>query len=164
MEKRPKIKIELTLTDKLVEKSGWILLILSWCLAIYSYITLPEIIPIHFDISGTVNGYGNKVAVLLVPVIGTGVFIGLSILNNYPEIFNYPRKITEENALGNYTNATRMLRYLKLAIALVFTIAVIMMNRSAQGHTEGFVMILPVVLGLIFIPLIFFTIKFFKIK
>lgn len=164
METRPKIKIVLTSTDKLIEKLGWILMILSWCIAIYSYITLPEIIPTHFDISGQANGYGNKLTILLIPLIGTGVLIGLSILNKYPEIFNYPNKITEENELESYTNATRMMRYLKLVIALVFIIVTIMINRSAQGHADGFIMILPVVLGLIFIPLIFFTIKFYKIK
>ena len=44
---RPKIKLGLTNTDKIIEFIGWILLIGTWILAILSFSNLPESIPTH---------------------------------------------------------------------------------------------------------------------
>jgi hypothetical protein len=45
----------------------------------------------------------------------------LSILNKFPHIFNYPIKVTDENALQLYLKATRMLRVIKLIVVLLFS-------------------------------------------
>ena len=85
------------------------------------------------------------------------MFFGLTILNMFPVIFNYPVKITQENALKQYTNATRLIRYLKLVIVLIFGIIAFNMIQNAQGHEEGMgIWVLPLMPGLIFIPLIIY--------
>ena len=56
----------------------------------------------------------------MLPIISTLLFIGLTTLNKYPYMFNYPSQITKENSVHQYTNATRMMRVLKLVIVLLF--------------------------------------------
>ena len=163
MEIRPKIKIELTSIDKLIEIKGWVLLLILWGLTIYSLINLPAIIPTHFSFNGQPDNFGSKSIVLLLPIVGTILFAGMTILNKYPHVFNYPKRITVENALFQYTIATKMLRYLKTALVLIFSLIVLFTYTTAIGKTNGLgLWFLPVVLGLVFIPMAYFITKLVK--
>lgn len=122
MEARPKIKLELTPASKILEALGWIAVLLLWILVIVYYTKLPAIVPTHYNDAGQVDGHGNKSSVLILPVIGTCIFVGLTYLNKFPEVFNYAVKITKENTEKQYANATKMIRYLKLMIILLFFI------------------------------------------
>jgi uncharacterized membrane protein len=160
MEKRPFLKVELSTSDKMIELAGWFCLACLWIICLAAYDELPEIIPTHFNISMEVNDYGSKMTILFLPVIATLAFLGLTELNRHPHIFNFPVKITSENALYQYTNATRMLRCLKLIIAFVSGLAVLLIYQAASGKTEWMgSWLMMVVLGVIILPLIYFIIK-----
>ena len=160
---RPKIKLIPSTADKLVELLGWIMLLAIWALTISQYSTLPNTIPTHFNGAGEADGFGSKASIIGLPVIATLLFIGLTVLNRYPHIFNYPTAITQDNALRLYTLATRMLRYLKLVLVLVFGGIEFMTIQHATGEAAGLgVWFLPVTLVLVFLPLIYFLIKSFK--
>ncbi len=160
METRPRLHISLTPADKAVETLGWIFLAILWGITLFSYFAMPETVPIHFNASGEADNYGNKATLLILPIIGTVLFVGMTKLNKYPHIFNYLTEINEANALKQYTNATRMIRYLKLAIAIIFTAIILMMYLNVSGKADGLgTWFLPVMLGLIFIPMTYFLIK-----
>ncbi len=57
-EERPKIKVELTATDKLLEYIGWALLVAVWVLTLVNFSHLPEIIPTHYNATGQTDGFG----------------------------------------------------------------------------------------------------------
>ncbi|MGI4021861.1 MAG: DUF1648 domain-containing protein [Janthinobacterium lividum] len=163
MENRPKLKLALTPADQLVEVLGWVTLLFLWGLVFYNYNNLPQIIPTHFNASGKANGFGNKSTLFLHSIIGTFLFVGLTALNKYPHIFNYPTAITAENALKQYTNATRMMRYIKLVVLLIFSAIVWMTTSVANGKSGGLShWFLPVSLCLVFIPTVFFLFKSFR--
>jgi len=163
MEGRPKIKLELATTDKVFEGIGWVALLAIWILIISSYSNLPETIPTHFNGSGKADGFGSKVNILALPIIATVIFIGLTILNKFPYVFNYPTNITEDNAIRQYTNATRLVRYLKLIVVVVFGLIAYKTIESTSGQSDGLgVWFLPLTLGAIFIPMTYFAIKAFK--
>ena len=48
MEDIPKIKIEFTTTDKVLEVLGWISIIIMWVWTIVNYGKLPDTIPTHY--------------------------------------------------------------------------------------------------------------------
>ncbi len=163
MEVRPKIKIERTPTDIILEIMGWVALAGLWIFILMNYSNLPETIPTHFNGAGKVDNYGSKATLFMLPIIATLAYIGLTVLNNYPHVFNYPTKLTAENALRQYTGATRMIRYLKLVIVLVFSMIVFMTLQTAAGQSDGLgAWFLPFTLGLIFIPLGIFVIQSFR--
>ncbi len=120
MNTRPRIEIKLSPTDKLFEIAAWAAFVLLWALPIVSYQGLPENVPIHYGFTGQVTNYGNKAIIFVLPLVHTFLFIGLTVLNKYPHIFNYPVEITEGNALQQYKNATRLFRYCKFIITLMF--------------------------------------------
>lgn len=165
MTTRPKIKMKLTVTDNFLEIIGWMAIAVIWTLTITSYPKLPEIIPTHYNYAGEVDGYGGKRKILGLPIVATILFVGITILNKFPHIFNYPTKITENNALRQYSIATRMMRYLKLFLVVLLGLIVFKTIQNANGQTDGLgTWFLPLALGLIFLPVIYFMIELFKAK
>ncbi len=138
MSTRPKIKIKLTSFDKVIELLAWIAVLGIWIITLSNYMALPKTIPIHYNLHGEADGFGNKANILLLPIIATLMFIGMTILNKYPHIFNYPGTITEQNALRKYTNATRLLRIVKLITVIIFGLIVLKIIQDVGGDISGF--------------------------
>lgn len=165
MGERPKLKLELTKFDKTLEILGWTSILAIWVLIIINYTNLPDTIPIHYNGAGQVDGFGGKATILTLPLIATVLFIGLTILNKFPHVFNYPTNITQENALIQYINAARLIRYLKLIIVIIFGLIAFKTIQNVNGQADGLgVWFLPLTLGLIFIPLTYYIIKTLKTK
>jgi uncharacterized membrane protein len=164
MNERPKIKLVLTFTEKAMELLGWIFILAIWAFTITHYTKLPETIPIHYNFAGQADGFGKKVTILILPFIATILFIGMTILNKFPHIFNYPTKITADNALKQYKNATQIIRYLKLIIIIIFGLIEWHTIRNANGQTMSLgIWFLPMILALIFIPLTYMVVKSIKL-
>ena len=165
MNKRPRIKLQLNQTDKILEVVGWVSVFGIWALPLINYFDLPEIIPIHFNGAGKADGFGNKTHIFVLPIISTLLFIGLTILNKHPHIFNYPSQITKENAVDQYTNATRMMRVLKLVIVLLFGLIVFRKIQIVNGHADGLgAWFLPFTIGLFIILSLYFLMMSMKNK
>ena len=165
MNKRPRIKLQLNQTDKILEIVGWISVVGIWALPLINYFDLPEIIPIHFNGAGKADGFGNKTHIFVLPIISSLLFIGFTILNKSPHIFNYPSQITKENAFRQYTNATRMMRVLKLVIVLLFGLIIFKTIENVNGNADGLgTWFLPFTIGLFIILTIYFLIISMKDK
>ncbi|SFE90355.1 DUF1648 domain-containing protein [Thermoflexibacter ruber] len=165
MKTKPKIELELSPIDQFWEIAGWVALVLLIGLAILSYFQLPETIPTHFNFKGEADDFGRKETIFILPALGAIVFIGMTILNRYPHIFNYSVEITKENAQRQYTLATRLIRYLKFSVLLVFAIITFVTFKVATGAlTEIGTWSILVVIFLLVFPSIFFALKLKKSK
>ena len=164
METRPKIKLQLSVLDRYLEKASQLLLICTWGLVLYVFSRSADIIPTHYDAHGNINDYGSKWTMFIAPFIATALFFGLTRLNRYPHIFNYMVRITAENARRQYTLATRMMRCLKLSVIIVVFIVVLFTSRkggAAQGPGLWF---LPFIYILFLTPTVVLMVKSFKAK
>ena len=165
MNKRPRIKLQLNQTDKILEIVGWISVVGIWALPLINYFDLPEIIQIHFNGAGKADRFGNKTHIFVLPIISTLLFIGLTTLNKHPHMFNYPSQITKENAVHQYTNATRMMRVLKLVIVLLFGLIIFKTIENVNGNADGLgTWFLPFTIGLFISLTIYFLIISMKDK
>lgn len=157
MEPRPKINIELSTADKAFELIGWLMLVALWALVLFNYSNLPGTVPTHFNASGEVDGTGDKATIFILPVLGTVLFVILTLIARSPQVFNYPTGITTENAKSQYINATRLIRYLKLLNLIIFFVIVFKTLQTAAGKADGLgPWFLPITLTLSIIPVIFF--------
>lgn len=136
MDQRPRLKLLLSRGDVLLEMLAISLLCICWVLAIYGFYTLPDSIPVHFDMSGKVTRFGSKFNIFLLSLIATVLYIGMSILNKYPHIFNYPYPITPENAEKQYRSASRVIRWLKFLIVTLFLFIDIVIIQAARNSTN----------------------------
>jgi uncharacterized membrane protein len=157
----PDIKIVPAPSDKIVEILSTAILIFFWIFLIYIYSGMPDMVPIHLDGYGKADGFANKTSLFIGPAISTVIYFGLTYLNKYPHIYNYPAEINEKNALRYYTNGARMIRYLKLSIIIVFMIVeteIVLIAKNINLGLGIWTLIIP--MAIIFIPVIYFIIKF----
>jgi uncharacterized membrane protein len=72
------------------ERLGWALLAAMFLVGIVTWSSAPASIPIHWDITGQVNGYGSKgTGLVLVPLIALGGYALLGFLSTLrPEQFD----------------------------------------------------------------------------
>lgn len=165
MQKRPIIKLHLSKFDKGLEAAGFIMVLLLWILTAVVYSRLPVTIPTHFNFSGVPDDFGSKTTLIVLPVIGTIIFGGLTLLNRNPHIFNYASDLTRENAEQRYTNATRMIRFLKLAIVVIFFMIVLFTYLTATGKARGLgIWFLPFVFLLTLSPTVYYIVKRLRTK
>jgi uncharacterized membrane protein len=130
---RPVLKLPLTAIDYALEATA-ILGIISLCvLAVVSYSSLPDSIPTHFNLKGQADDWGSKASIFILPGISLLLFTGITILNKFPHIFNYPVKVTGENALRLYTKSVRVVRILKALVVMLFLFIEWQVCRSAEN-------------------------------
>lgn len=160
MKGRPRIRIVRTPADQAVELIGWLVLAALWTLTLVNFAHLPDRIPTHFNGSGEINGYGGRASVFILPIVGTIAFAMMTVLNGFPHIFNYPIVITAENAVIQYTKATRLVRYVKGAVLTSFLLIQVRTIEGAKGGSNGLGgWFLPLSLSLVLVPVIFYVVS-----
>lgn len=161
----PVPKVVLTPFDKIIEVTSYVALIAFWLMNAFAFTTLPETIPTHYNSMGEVDGYGPKATIFFLPVLGTVLFVFLTFIIKKPETFNYTVEITEENAIEQYTNSTKLLRFMKLALLLLFIVIDYKTIATSKGDSDGLgKWFLPFTIALIFIPIVFSVYKSFRKK
>jgi len=138
--KRPKRQIELESIDRVIQAIGLIALVVLIGLPLYYFQQLPDIIPSHYGnygSNGEPDGFSGKRIIWTLPIIGIILNVGLHCLNKYPHTFNYPQKVTEENAKRLYTTATKVIRFLNAQIAIVFAYITYSTIHTALGTKSG---------------------------
>lgn len=158
MDTRPKIKGEVTTADTILNVASILLVLVLWGLVLYKYSSLPETINTHFDAAGNVNGRGSKATLFVLPVMGTISFVILSVLLNYPHLFNYPFRLTEENVQRQYTLAARLIRLINVGLLFSMMIVVYAMTSQQPKASIG-VWVLPLIIGVTTIPIIYYFIQ-----
>ncbi len=160
MEKQPILEVPLSPNDKILDGLGWLALIGTWILLLTNFQSLPETIPSHFDFRGNPDGYSSRNTILVLPIVGTVAFFFLTWINRKPHQFNYPVKITPENAFRQYSNATKLIRFLKLALLLLFLGLLYQTIQTGLGQSSGLgKWFLPAALVMMFAPLMVFLKK-----
>jgi uncharacterized membrane protein len=67
--------------NRTAERLGWALIVAMFALGTLTWSSAPASIPIHWDITGQVNGYGSKgTGLLLMPLVALGGYVLLWFL------------------------------------------------------------------------------------
>ena len=102
-----------------VKLFSFVLLIFIWEYTFISYRELPDIIPIHFGIDGTPDGFSTKKMSWLLPFISTFIFGLLFYLskNQSSSLLNLPSNIKE-----NKTLSSNILHFVNLIVMVLFSV------------------------------------------
>ena len=118
---------------------------------------IPNVVATHFGISGKADAFGDKGSLIVIPVIAVIVCIVLAIVECFPQVWNLPVKVTEENSERLISDGLIMIGVLKILIASLFTyIGICAMN----GWEIAWPMF--ILLGFIVIDIIIGIIKMIK--
>lgn len=149
-EQRPVLDLPRSPSERAAEILAVLGILFSAFVLLQAWSDLPDRVPRHFGVSGEPDAWGSKWW-LVGPLITMWFLYGLlTIINRYPHIFNYPVRITEENAARQYRLARSLLSWLKAELVWVFTYIIWAGIRVAQGKAMG--------LGIVFLPLFLLTI------
>jgi uncharacterized membrane protein len=121
---QPKIHVEPDATDKRLIATGWVLVALNFIVVLSFFFTLPETIPTHFNLIGEADAYGSKNDIWAMPIFNLIMYFGMTMIATKmkPWNYNYPVKVTAENAPMLYARSIRMLAWINLGIASIFLI------------------------------------------
>ncbi|GAB1477243.1 DUF1648 domain-containing protein [Bacillota bacterium] len=123
-----------------------------------SWGSISDKIPGHYNVAGEIDRWGNKVELLILPLISWMMYIGLSAIERFPGIWNTGVTVTAENRDRIYGILANMLVTLKFLLSSVFVFLTI---NSALAKPLS-IWFTPVVLILTFGTLIFFMVLLFR--
>ena len=127
------------------------------------YSRLPEIIPTHINIIGEIDGYGSKDTFNILPFFGVIIYVGLSIMQKYPHVFNYPVEVNEDNCRQLYSLGIKCCRFIKIISTLIITYITYHITCYAFGIEATMIPVIFLALGLL-ISMIYFIVKMSRCK
>ncbi len=142
-EKCPIFKVEKQTTDILFEAIGYFLITMQWAVVIYK----------EFVMEG-----------VFLAIVSTIISLIIWQLSKHPHLYNYPVKITQENAQRQYKNATHFMSVMVLFLATIFGVMIIGVTKFitlSQGSLLAIIILLSLMM---IILLVFFIQKSFKLK
>jgi len=117
---RPVLVIERSPIEIVLEVAAAVGVVLGILIVAQAWSTLLNTIPLHFGISGKPDSWVNKWNLWLFPLLCLAIDVGFLLLSRYPQAFNYPYPITEQNAPRQYQVARLLLVWLKTEIIWLF--------------------------------------------
>ena len=126
-------------------------LILNWS-------SMPDKIPMHYDIAGQIDRWGKKSEIIFIPVVSWLLYLLITVSEHFPQSWNTGVQITEENAPRVYRILKSMVKTTKLLMVIMFSYITIcsVTARSMSPWT------LVIEMGVIFGNLIFWMVKLFR--
>jgi len=116
----PLVKTQITKAGYILETTSALALIATWIISVVAYNLLPDNVPIHYGMNGKADNWGSKINIFVIPFISMVLIFGISILNKFPHKFNYPVKVTDENAQKLYFKGTQAMRIIKVSVSFLF--------------------------------------------
>ncbi len=116
---------------------------------IAKYPSLPETIPIHFDIQGKANGFAPKPWLWSFPALSVALYALLTVVSKFPQIANYPVAITSENAPRQYELMQIFMGLLKTELAWILALIqwqVVQAASLPSSPFNSFVVLSPVMM------------------
>lgn len=82
---------------------------------------LPDKIPGHYDAAGAVDRWGDKSELIALPIVAVILFIGITVVEQFPKIWNTGVTVTDQNRGRVYSALKSMIITEKLLVVAVFS-------------------------------------------
>ncbi|WP_422123281.1 DUF1648 domain-containing protein [Planococcus sp. X10-3] len=162
MKKQPAMELPKSSLARFLDVFTLLIFIAVIIYLINAYPSLPDRVPGHYDASGTVDRWGSKIELWILPLVAAGLWIMMTILERYPHIFNYIN-LREDNLEAQYRNGVFMVNVLKNESVLLFSFLIFQGSRVADGAAAGLGdFFLPIFMFVIFGSIIIFLIKMIR--
>lgn len=125
------MKTRPTIVDIIMEVLSFITVVGTTLYLIISWGSLPDTIPMHYDLSGEIDRWGNKGELIFLPVMMWIIYLGITLMQRFPQIWNTGVTVTPENRERVYRTLKYMVESLKLIVVVDFSLLTIF---SATGR------------------------------
>ncbi len=121
---------------------------------------IPDSVPGHYNALGEADRWSGKGELLLLPILGWILFIGMTVIGRFPQVWNTGVAVTGENRVRVYGILRNMLATVKLIT--VFTFVCLSVNSLAAKDLPFW--FLPLFLVLMFGSILFFVVKLVRAR
>ncbi|MBM7644833.1 magnesium-transporting ATPase (P-type) [Scopulibacillus daqui] len=144
--------------EKLHDLACVIVIIGMFVYTVLSILQMTDTIPIHTNAKGEANGWGSRWMCLIMPFIIVILYIFIGFLQKYPKKYNYPDRLSGNNAYAFYRHSKILVSWIKLEVVLNFAYINWCFVKDALGQPGypvwyaliGFlIIILTVIMGLV---------------
>ena len=127
-------------------------LLFSWAVLIKNWARIPDIAPIHFDITGKPDRVARRRWLFIVPVVALILYVGLGLVRGMdPRSMNYPVAITSENAELQFAIGRSVVTSLRVVVLIFLAYLNLSIVRVSTGKKPGLgVLLLPVFMLILF--------------
>lgn len=152
------------LSPKLIAIFAVFITLVNLGIAIYSFATLPEIIPIHFGANGKADGWGSKFTIFLLPIIGLVLNGVLFSVRNQPfSYLNLPLKMSQKNIEKRIELGTQLIDRVNLTVSILFWIIEVQIIKSTTSETTNILWFVLPFISILFGTIIYYTYKMNKL-
>ncbi|MFT7085619.1 MAG: putative membrane protein [Vicingaceae bacterium] len=113
---------KLKLFDWTLEATSLVIIGISWCYMLPNFADIPQTIPVHFDIQGKPDRFGDKSELFTLLHASTGLYLLLLLLSFFPQFHNIPTTLTEVNIGEKLRLSGRMTRMVNAVMCLIFLV------------------------------------------
>jgi len=122
--------------------------------------SIPAVVPMHHNFAGEVDRWGSKGEMILLPVIAWDMYLLITLLERFPDIWNTGIKITEENRERAYRTLKNLIATMKLILVGVFVFLTVETALTLRLPAW----FLPLTLGILFGDIAYWIWKLVRIK
>lgn len=122
----------------LLEGAALAALALGIAAVVQAWPQLPAVVPMHFDLAGRPDGWGNRSTIGVLPGTSIFLYVLLTAVQRLPaHWYNYPVGITEENRARQHRLARDLVLWLKALLMGLFAHLTVLILRTAFGESAG---------------------------
>ena len=140
------MKTRYTILQRALEVIGAVLFIAYIIYLFRVWAVVPDKIPAHFNGAGLVDRWGKKNELLMLPIMGVVLYLGLTLISFFPGVWNVPKIRNPQNLPFVYSMMKTMLIGLKVEILALF-FCITYFQAGAQNLPW---MVLPIYLTVLF--------------
>ena len=130
----------------ILEIQGYVILLISIIYGIAFAVSTEGEVPTHFQMDGTVDGYGSPATLLILPVVMLFCNVMMSVILHFmnPKSWNMVVKPTEANALYLYTDVSELMVEMEFIFSVYSLVYMLTIDKSSviTGIATGVMLVL----------------------
>lgn len=116
---------------------------------------IPQQVPMHYNARGEIDSWGSKYQIFILPIISILLYSFITVISFFPQIWNVPVQITDENKEAVYLSTKNLIIFVKVEILAIF----FYLNYHTVTAQPLSITFLPIYMIIIFGTLIFFIVR-----
>lgn len=82
---------------------------------------IPDMIPGHYNFAGEIDSMSGKGSLIGLIAVGWGLFLGITLIEKFPQAWNTGVQVTEENKERVYRTLKNFIEAIKFLVVLLFS-------------------------------------------
>ena len=149
--------------DWALEATSLVIIGVCWWYMLSNFEDIPQTIPVHFDIKGEPDRFGEKSELFTLLYVATGLYLLLLVIGFFPQFQNLPTSLENVTTDKVRRLSARMMRMVNVVMCLIFLVlSATSVYNALNGLESQNIWVLLSLIGLLFATLFYYWSKMTK--